>query len=108
MSRITAPDGEVTTPITPGRNGSGRLREAANRPSDSSSALRFSSIAISAPTPAGRMSSTLSWYFDCGPKVVIRPVAITSIPSSGRTVRRAAWPFQVTQAITERSSLRSK
>ena len=32
MSRITAPDGEVTTPITSGRNGSGRLRSGRTGP----------------------------------------------------------------------------
>ena len=36
MSRITAPEGEVTTPITSGRKGRGRLRSSANRPSAAS------------------------------------------------------------------------
>ena len=52
MSRITAPVGEVTTPITRGRNGSGRLRAAANSPSASSRALSLASKASSAPSPA--------------------------------------------------------
>jgi hypothetical protein len=33
MSRITAPVGEVTTPITRGRNGSARFLLSSNRPS---------------------------------------------------------------------------
>ncbi len=108
MSRITAPCGEVTTPITPGRKGIGRLRSAANSPSAASAALRFSSIAISAPTPAGATSSTISWYFDWPGKVVSRPVAMTSIPSSGLTAIRATLPFQLTEASTALSSFRSK
>ena len=59
MSRITAPEGEVTTPMTSGRNGSARLRPAANSPSASSARRRASSIAISAPTPAGASASTI-------------------------------------------------
>jgi adenylosuccinate synthase len=60
ISRITAPEGEVTTPITCGKYGIGRLRAASNSPSVASIALRFSSIAISAPAPAGAMSSTIN------------------------------------------------
>jgi hypothetical protein len=48
MSRITAPVGEVITPITRGRNGRRRLRAEANSPSASSRALVFSSRASSA------------------------------------------------------------
>jgi hypothetical protein len=40
--------------------------------------------------------------------VVIRPVATTSIPSSGLTCIRATCPFQLIAAITLRSSFRSK
>ena len=108
MSRITAPEGDVTTPITSGRNGSARLRSAANSPSAASAALRFSSIAISAPTPAGAISSMIIWYrLDPG-NVVSRPVAITSIPSSGATERLRAVPFQITAARTDLSSFRSR
>ncbi len=62
MSRMTAPVGEVTTPITPGSSGSGRLRAASNRPSAASFFLRSSSIFRSAPRPASSMRSITSWY----------------------------------------------
>ena len=61
MSRITAPVGEVTTPMVRGMNGSGRLRAASNRPSAASCLRRASSSAISAPTPAGSSNSTTIW-----------------------------------------------
>ena len=64
MSRITAPVGEVTTPITAGRNGSSCLRAASNRPSAASFFLRSSTSAISAPSPAGSSVSITIWYFD--------------------------------------------
>ena len=64
MSRITAPVGEVTTPITSGSNGSSCLRASSNRPSAASLRLRSSSSAISAPTPAGSSASITIWYFD--------------------------------------------
>ena len=54
-------DGEVTTPTTSGRYGSGRLRSSANRPSAVSFLRRSSRRAMSAPTPAGSMLSTTSW-----------------------------------------------
>jgi len=60
MSRITAPEGEVTTPITSGRKGGAFFRSGANRPSAASFAFSFSSCAISAPTPAGAMRSMIS------------------------------------------------
>ena len=41
MSRITAPVGEVTTPITRGRNGSLRLRSGSNSPSAASAFRRL-------------------------------------------------------------------
>ena len=62
MSRITAPVGEVTTPITCGRNGSGFLRSGANSPSASSRAFVFSSSASSAPSPASSIRSITIWY----------------------------------------------
>ena len=52
MSRITAPVGEVTTPIRRGRNGSFFLRSGLNSPSAPSFAFNFSSRSISAPSPA--------------------------------------------------------
>ncbi len=108
MSRITAPDGDVTTPMTSGRYGSARLRSAANRPSAVNAWRRFSNIAISAPTPAGASDSMTIWYFDWPGNVVRRPVAMTSIPSSGGVSSRAAWPRQITPERHARSSLRSR
>ena len=108
MSRITAPEGEVTTPITSGSHGIGFLRRSSNRPSAASACRRFSSIAISAPAPAGAMSSTIIWYLDWPGNVVSRPVATTSSPSSGLTDSRPACPFQQIAAKTARSSFRSK
>ena len=58
---MTAPLGEVTTPITPGRNGMGRLRSGTKRPSAASAALRSSRSAIQAPMPAGSIESTMIW-----------------------------------------------
>ncbi len=64
MSRITAPVGEVTTPITSGRNGIGFFRAASNRPSAARRLRRSSSSLSSAPAPASSTDSTTSWYFD--------------------------------------------
>ena len=61
MSRITAPVGEVMTPIVSGRNGIGRLRSSSNRPSAASALRRASTNAISAPTPAGSIASMTIW-----------------------------------------------
>jgi hypothetical protein len=52
MSRITAPDGEVTTPITSGRNGSSRLRVEIEQAFGASFLRRSSSSLSSAPSPA--------------------------------------------------------
>ena len=54
MSRMTAPVGEVTTPITSGRNGSGFSRSAANSPSAGESLAPLVEQLSSAPTPATR------------------------------------------------------
>ena len=64
MSRITAPVGDVMTPITVGRNGRSCLRDGSNRPSAASFFLRSSTSAISAPSPAGSSVSITIWYFD--------------------------------------------
>ena len=61
MSRITAPVGEVMTPMTRGRYGSGFLRSSSNRPSAASFFFRSSKSAINAPTPAGSMLSITIW-----------------------------------------------
>ena len=90
MSRITAPVGDVTTPMTRGRYGSGFLRASSNSPSAASAFRRASSSAISAPAPAGSSASMTSWYFDWPGKVVSLPLAITSTPSSGLNFRRGS------------------
>ncbi len=64
MSRMTAPVGEVMTPITLGRCGSNCLRASSNRPSAARRLRRSSSCASKAPTPAGSMVSTTIWYVD--------------------------------------------
>ena len=64
MSRITAPVGEVTTPMVFGRKGSGFLRVGSNSPSASSRALVFSSSASSAPSPASSIRSITIWYLE--------------------------------------------
>jgi hypothetical protein len=61
MSRITAPVGEVTTPLTPGRKGSRRLRALSNSPSAVSLRRRSSRRAFRAPMPAGSSESTTIW-----------------------------------------------
>ena len=61
---MTAPVGEVTTPITSGSQGSNCLRASSNRPSAPSFCLRSSISAISAPMPAGSSASMTIWYFD--------------------------------------------
>jgi hypothetical protein len=48
------------------------------------------------------------WYFDWPGKVVSRPVATTSIPSSGCAASPRTLPFQITEASTARSSFRSR
>ena len=108
MSRITAPVGEVTTPMTSGRNGSSCLRAASNRPSAASFFLRSSNSAISAPMPAGSRLSITIWYFDEPGKVVSLPVAITSMPSSGLKRMRAEHALPDHASSTALSSLRQK
>ena len=108
MSRITAPVGEVTTPITAGRYGSFCLRSAANSPSAASRRRRSSSILSKAPTPANSIVSMTSWYFERPGKVVSRPVHTTSMPSSGLTARRIAVIRQHTASSTASASLSAR
>ncbi len=61
MSRITAPVGLVTTPITAGCAGIGRFRAGSNSPSPASFAFSRSSCARRAPTPAGSSVSITIW-----------------------------------------------
>ena len=65
MSCSTAPWAEVTTPITPGRKGSWRLRS--NNPS-AASLIRNASIRASiAPAPAYSSRSMINWYWLLSP-----------------------------------------
>ena len=59
---MTAPVGEVMTPITAGKYGSSCFRASSNKPSAVNRRLRSSSSAISAPRPAGSSVSTTIWY----------------------------------------------
>ena len=59
ISRITAPVGELTTPMTAGKNGIFFFRAESNRPSAASFFFLASSMAMSAPTPASSISSTM-------------------------------------------------
>jgi hypothetical protein len=61
-----------------------------------------------APTPAGAISSMIIWYFEAPGKVVSRPVAITSMPSSGRIARPRAVVFQITEPRLAFASFRSR
>ena len=99
MSCSTAPEGEVMTPTTAGSMGQVFLRDASNRPSAASRRRSASMRASSAPAPAYSSFSTTSWYLLRSPCVVSRPVAITSMPSSGFMPRRATALFQVTASM---------
>jgi len=61
MSRIAAPDGEVTIPILPGSSGIGLLRAGSKSPSSRSRSFNCSKASWSAPTPFGSISDTVSW-----------------------------------------------
>ena len=58
MSCHTAPVGEVTTPMTRGNSGSGRLREGSNNPSASSCWRSRASSRARAPAPTGSTAAT--------------------------------------------------
>ncbi len=60
MSRITAPVGDVTTPMRSGKKGSCFFRSSANSPSAASFFLRSSSILSNAPSPASSILSMIS------------------------------------------------
>ena len=89
---MTAPVGEVTTPIVLGKKGSLCLLAEANRPSFSSFRRVFSKRARSSPSPAITKLSMIIWYFDRPAYVVILPVATTSNPSSGRKGSLLSFP----------------
>ncbi|MNT43708.1 hypothetical protein D3C72_1801930 [compost metagenome] len=48
------------------------------------------------------------WYFEEPGKVVTLPVAMTSMPSSGRNFSRENVPFQITASMRARSSFSEK
>ena len=66
MSRMTAPVGELTTPIRRGSMGRGRLRAGSKSPSFSSFAFRSSNACCSEPLPIGSSTCTESWYWPRG------------------------------------------
>ena len=57
ISRITAPVGDVTTPMTRGKNGMGSLRSWSKRPSSIKRLRRSSSSFSRAPSPASSIDS---------------------------------------------------
>ncbi len=59
---MTAPVGEVTTPMRRGSIGSGRLRAGSKRPSFSSFAFRSSKACCNEPFPSGSRTWAESWY----------------------------------------------
>ncbi len=64
MSRMTAPVGDVTTPILFGKKGIFCFCSGANSPSVASFFFRSSSILRRAPSPASSIDSMTSWYFE--------------------------------------------
>ena len=108
ISRITAPVGDVTIPMTSGRNGIGFLRSGSNRPSAASFFLRSSRSFKSAPSPATSIVSITIWYFDRPGNVVSRPVTMTSMPSSGTRPSFPACPRQHTPSSTALSSFSAR
>ena len=105
---MTAPVGEVTTPITFGMCGSSCLRASSNRPSAASFLRRSSSSAISAPAPAGSSDSITIWYLEDPGYVVTLPVATISMPSSGLNFSLPNTPRQTTASMRARSSFSEK
>ncbi len=67
MSWITAPCALVTTAMTRGSSGTGRLRASSNSPAASSFAFSASMRASIAPAPAYSSRSTVSWYAERSP-----------------------------------------
>ena len=110
MSCRAAPLALVTTPITRGSAGSGRLRSAANSPSPASFSLSRSSASSSAPRPAGRASEAMNWSLPCGANTVARPTTTTRAPSVKSLRDRAGAVRNITQPIaaSSRSSLSVK
>src|SRR5262249_28889565 len=80
-SRSAAESRPQIRPTTPGRNGSGRLRSAANRPSAASERRSLSSRASSSPMPTVRISKAVSEN---------EPLAVLKSGLAQRTTR-APW-----------------
>ena len=57
ISRMTAPVGDVTTPMVRGMRGMARFADVSNNPSAVSRAFSFSNNSISAPSPASSIVS---------------------------------------------------
>jgi len=59
MSWNTAPEGDVTTPMTLGKDGRGRFRDSSNNPSASKRRVNRSNSKANSPTPAAMARSTM-------------------------------------------------
>ena len=108
MSRMTAPDADVTTPIRRGRNGSGRLRASSNSPSAPSRCLSCSNASASAPAPVGSTAATDIWNLPRASYSVSRPRHRTAIPSSSENFSRYASRENSTQSSDASASFRQK
>ena len=62
MSRIAAPDGEVTKPIDLGHFGKSRFLSTSNRPSLNSFSFNLSKRSCRAPLPSGSRVSMINCY----------------------------------------------
>ena len=105
---MTAPLGEVTTPIRRGKKGRGRLRSGANSPSAAS--LRFSSSKASASRPAPAGSSADHRDLELAPALVDReaPPAAHQLAVGDGAFSRLASRENITQSICASPSLRQK
>ena len=110
MSWMTAPSPLVTTPITAGSTGSGRLRSAAKSPSAASFCLRRSSASRIAPRPARRAPSATSCSRPRCTYTVARPTRTTRAPSASSFRARTGAVRYITQSMlaSSRSSLSVK
>ena len=105
---MTAPVGELTTPIRRGSIGSGRLRAGSKSPSFSSFALRSSNACWSEPLPSGSRTCAESWYSPRGGYTRRVPRARTFIPSRGLNLTSRASVRHTTARICAPSSLSEK
>jgi len=108
ISCSAAPVAEVTTPMTFGEAGMGRLWLGSNSPSASRRAFRRKNSWYSAPSPAGRNVSTYNCTVPPASYTLIEPCASTAMPSRGAKPSRSAMFFHITQRICASLSLSVK